>query len=291
MSISVILSKYFKILLVLTLLIWLIPFSIIAQKKIPSDFCINHTEQQLFNMINQIRIDYGKSELQLSVSLSYVAKTHANDLQINSPDTSICNLSSWSNKGDWTSCCYTKYLHNPDCMWDKPKELTPYQYRGYELVTLIQDDFNNDTIVNIWSDSKDVLDMILTRGNYAKKKWICAGIGITENYVSLWFGQRKDKQKKPELCKIKTDDNDTTTATIATSKPNTYYLIFGSFDTMHDAKEAYKITKNDNFKNCDILEKNNKFRVYLNKFDSMKEAMYAKQQLPYSYRDAWILKD
>jgi len=269
----------------------IIPFSASAQKKIPKDFCINSNEAELFKMINQLRVDYGKTKLQLSSSLSYVAKVHVSDLQNNHPDTSICNLSSWSDKGDWTPCCYTKYLHKPNCMWGKPKELTPYPYRGYELVAFIQEDFNTDTIINLWSDSKEVLDMILTRGNYSTKKWVCAGIATSENYVSLWFGQRRDKLKKPDICNIKKQNNDSISTSTATTKPNTYYLIFGSFNNIHDAKEASKKIKADSFLNCDILEKNNKFRIYLNKYSSMKEAMFAKQQLPYLYREAWILKD
>jgi len=271
--------------------IFVINNSGISQNKIPKNFCINKNDKELFNLINQLRLDYGKSTLQLSSSLSYVAKFHVNDLQINRPDTSICNLSSWSNKGDWTPCCYTKYLHNPDCMWDKPKELTPYPYRGYELVIFIQDDFNTDTIINLWSNSKEVLDMVLTRGNYKSKKWICAGIATSENYVSLWFGQRKDKQKKPEVCNIQEQNNDSTSTITATTKLNTYYLIFGSFDNIHDAKEASKETKAAGFTNSSILVKNNKYRIYLNKYSSMKEAMFAKQQLSYSYREAWIFKD
>ena len=290
MLITTILFRHYKHILIL-ILIGTISFSALAQKKIPKDFCIKNNEIELYNLINKLRVDYGKTKLQLSASLSYVAELHINDLQNNHPDTSICNLSSWSDKGDWTPCCYTKYLHKPDCMWDKPKELTPYPYRGYELVLYIEDDFNTDTIINLWADSKEVLDMILTRGNYENKKWICSGVAIGKNYVSLWFGQRRDKLKKPEVCNFEEQTSDTTIIITTENKPNTYYLVFGSFDNIHDAKEAYKTTKADNFPNCDILEKNNKYRIYLNKYNSMKEAMFAKQQLSYLYREAWILKD
>lgn len=264
--------------------------SLTAQKKLPDGFCINNMEKNLFDMINQLRTDYGKTKLQLSSSLTYVAELHANDLQNNNPDTSICNLSSWSDNGDWTACCYNKYIHKPDCMWNKPKELTPYPYRGYELVTYFEDDFTTDSIFNLWSDSKEVLDMILTRGEYVKKKWACAGVGISNNYVSLWFGQRKDNQKEPTLCDTASKANDIVPIVRATNKTTTYYLIFGSYTNMHDARYGRKNIKED-FKNCDILAKNDKFRIYLNKFDNLKEAMYAKQQLPFEYREAWILKE
>lgn len=277
-------------LLISTLFFLTSPLSLTAQKKLPKDFCISNMENNLFEMVNRLRTDYGKPQLQLSASLSYVADLHVGDLENNHPDTSICNLSSWSDKGDWTACCYNKYLHKPGCMWDKPKELTPYPYRGYELVTFFEDDFNTDSISNLWSDSKEVLDMILTRGNYAKKKWVCAGIGISNNYVSLWFGQRKDKLKEPSICDKGNSTIDTIPAIVTTNKSNIYYLVFGSYNNMHDAREERKKFKND-FKNCDILVKNDKYRIVLNKFNSLKEAMYAKQQLPFEYREAWILKD
>lgn len=284
------LSTYYNTLI--TILFFLVmPFIILGQKTLPDDFCIDRMESTLFENINLLRIDYGMSELQLSASLSYVAELHVNDLQHNNPDTSICNLSSWSDKGDWTPCCYTKYLHNPDCMWDKPKQLTPYSYRGYELVTFFEEDFNTDSVINLWSDSKETLDMILTRDNYSNKKWICAGIGISDNYISLWFGQRRDKLKEPDICDKGNGNNIVNPAIISTNKSNTYYLIFGSYSNMHDAREACKRLKNNEFKNCDILVKNDKYRVYLNKFSSLQEAMYAKQQLPFDYKEAWIFKD
>jgi hypothetical protein len=273
------------------MLILAMPFVTLGQKTLPNDFCIDRIESTLFENINLLRVDYGKPELQQSASLCYVAEQHVNDLQSNNPDTSVCNLSSWSDKGDWTPCCYTKYLHNPNCMWDKPKELTPYTYRGYELVTFIEEDFNADSIINLWSDSKETLDMILTRDNFANKKWICAGIGISENYISLWFGQRKDQLRVPDICDDGNDSNIIIPTMASRSTSNTYYLIFGSHANMHDAREACRRLKNNEFKNCDILVKNDKYRVYLNKFNSLQEVMYAKQQLPFTYREAWILKD
>ncbi len=272
------------------LLFMSLPFLTYGQRTLPDDFCIDQMESSLFDNINLLRGDYGMSQLQLSVSLCYVAELHVNDLQNNHPDTSVCNLSSWSDKGSWTPCCYNKYVHNPDCMWDKPKELTPYSYRGYELVTFFEEDFNADSIINLWADSKETLDMILMRGNYKNKKWICAGIGISKNYVSLWFGQRKDKLKEPDLCDDGNRNIIVDPTIIATNNSNTYYLIFGSHSNMADAREERKKFKND-FANCDILAKNNKYRIYLNKFNSLQEAMFAKNQLPFAYKEAWILKD
>ncbi len=282
--------KYLFLHIVTLCLVMVIPQFAGAQNKIPDDFCLSNDEFNLFDAINQIRVDYDKNPVELSASLSYVASLHVDDLYNNHPDTSICNTSSWSDKGNWTPCCHNSYVYDPDCMWEKPNELTPYRYRGYELVTFFGDDFNNDSIINIWADSKEVIDMIITRGSYEKKKWVCGGLAIGTNYVSLWFGQRADSQDSPKICEDEVRDT-IAMAIDSISKPDEYYLIFGSFNDIHSAKEALRKARNDNFINANLINENNRFRLYLSKFDNLKEAMYAKQQLQFNYRDAWILKD
>jgi sRNA-binding regulator protein Hfq len=262
-----------------------------AQKKIPEQFCISFDEQLLFDKINLIRDDYGKPELDFSISLSYLAEVHVEDLLLNNPDTSICNLSSWSDKGEWTPCCYNSYVVNQDCMWDKPKEITNFTYRGYELAAYFEDGFNVDSVINLWSGSKPVLDMILTEGNFKKKKWICMGVAFNDHYVSVWFAQRADRFGEPDLC----SESDTTllenAASDSITAEVTYYLVFGSFSQIKDAREAVKRYTKNGFENAGTIKSDDKYRVYLNKFSSLKEAMFAKQQLPYIYREAWVYKE
>jgi len=263
--------------------------AVLSQQTTLENFCLSTNELQLFERINELRTDYDKSMLQLSASLCYVAKTHVKDLLENQPDTSICGLSSWSDQGQWKACCYNKYVLDEDCMWDKPKELTSYPYRGYELVTYFEDDFTSDSVINIWSGSREVLDMILTQGKYASKKWACVGVGMNNDYVSLWFGQRNDPASKPVICDTLSPQSDNQTA----MKPaeDSFYLIFGSFEDISDAKEALRRLKKNNFPDADILIKDGLNRIYLGKYDNLKAAMYAKQNLPFSYREAWIFKN
>lgn len=268
----------------------LLPATSQAQHKIPGDYCISAEEMQLFDQINELRSDYGKTKLKISASLSYVAHTHVNDLLNNHPDTSICSLSSWSDKGNWKACCYNPYVLNEKCMWDKPKELTTYPYRGYELVTYFEDEVSVDSVIRLWSDSREVLDMILTREKYKQKKWICMGVGINGHYVSVWFGQRADKTAKPHICD-KTKGSAATAANTGQQEKSFYYLIYGSFDNVKDAKEALKRLQKSDFPKAGILEKDHRTRIYLGKFNNLKEANFAKQNLPYTYREAWILKD
>ncbi len=260
-----------------------------AQKSIPDDYCISPQEQQLFDKLNMLLEEYGKKPLRLSASLSYVARTHVEDLAANHPDTSICNLSSWSDKGEWTACCYNPYLPDQDCMWDKPKELTPYPYRGYELVAYFQDSSSVDSVIRMLGNTKQALDMLLANGNFENKKWVCMGVAMNEHYVSAWLGQRADKAKKPVLC----DTAAVVPVAIAAGQENkeiTYYLIVASFQDMKDAREALRRFKKNGFEHAGILNENQLHRVYSAKFDNLKEAMHAKKQLPYTYRDAWIFK-
>ena len=261
---------------------------VFAQKDIPPDFCISQNEQQLFEQINILLEEYGKKPLQSSASLSYVAHLHVEDLINNHPDTSICNLSSWSDKGDWTACCHNPYLPQQDCMWDKPDELTRYPYRGYELVAYFEDEFNVDSVIRLWGNSKQVLDMLLTNGNFEKKKWVCMGVGMNEHYVSLWFGQRTDRAKNAILC-----DNSYHEIAAVSSTPTeavSYFLIVGSFKDHKDAKEFLRRLKKDGYENAGIYRDNQNHRIYTDKFSDLKEAMFAKKQLPYTYRDGWVFK-
>ena len=285
-------SYYFKINLTV-LLFWVsgLAFPLFAQKKVPpKDVCLTHRERLLAGLINDIRKDYGKSKLPLSISLTYVAKTHIKDLKENHPDTSICNLSSWSDRGKWTPCCYNPYVVKHDCMWKKPKELTTYPYRGYEMAVWFQDTVSVDSLASLWAEQQEILDMILTRGNWEQKKWRTFGVAMDEHYVSVWFGQRADKAGKPAYCKENTPDSLQDNITVHNVAPKAYYLIFGSYDNARDAKKAVKRFRDDGFNQAGYMEANGHFRAYLSKFETLREAMAVKKTLNPKYREAWILK-
>ncbi len=256
-------------------------------KNIPDDFCISADDNKLLESLNQFLVENGKKKLEYSKSLSYVAKLHVDDLLLNHPDTSICNLSSWSNNGEWTGCCYNKYVPNQDCMWEKPKELTSFKYRGYEMAFYFEENFNPDTLMQLLLSSNSAIDMLLTKGDYSKKKWVCMGVALNVNYASIWFAQRADNAGTPKLC----NNSNTGTAEITDEGKAKYYIIVSSFSSIKDAREALKRLKQNGFKNAGILKSENNFRVYLNELEVLKEAMYFKQKLPYTYNDAWILKE
>lgn len=273
-------------------LILILSFSVnlYAQHKIPSGFCMSQNEKALADAINKIRVDHGKKPLNLSVSLTFVAKTHVKDLMINHPDTSICNLSSWSNKGKWIPCCYNAYVVNHKCMWDKPRELTSYPYRGYELAAYMQGGIEVDSLAHLWEETEESLDMILTQGIWEKKSWECMGVGIYGEYASVWFGQGKDRAGKPKLCVQKQAQAKRKAELRNEHIRTSYYIISGSFSDLKGAKEALKRFKKNGFKNAGIIVNEKRVRVYLNRFENLKAAKKAKKNLPYSFRKVWILQ-
>ncbi len=259
------------------------------KEKASENSCLNAKERNLAESINAIRTDYNKKRISLSKSLTIVAKTHVEDLMLHHPDTSICNLSSWSDQGNWTPCCYNPYVVNHNCMWQKPKELTKYPYRGYELVVYFQDTIVVDSLMTLWSESKEVLDMLLTRGAWEGKKWQTMGLAVNDHYASVWFGQRPDKEGAPLFCNKKREKV-SGKRRVSSPLPSAYYLIFGSYNSMKEAKMAVKKLRKNGYKEAGVMIKKSYFRTYLSKYETLKEAMAVKRHLPPAFKDAWILK-
>lgn len=267
-----------------------------AQSKTADSLCVNRSELHLSELINQFRVKNKLPEIPLSKSLCFVAKMHVHDLQTNNPDTSICSTASWSDKGKWSSCCYSKYVLKNECMWDKPKELTPYKYRGYELSYFEEGIVNEDSLFVLWTKIAEVKDMLLCRGSQSDKKWLALGIGISDNYACVWFGQRNDPQGKPSLCKKDNQINlanstNKTGQEKAIAKTGKYYLIYGSFNNKKEAEEEVKKHQLNGFKRAQLIINGEKIRVALGEYDSIKEAMAAKEKYKEKYKDAWILKN
>lgn len=270
-----------------------------SQPNTVDDFCVSPAEEQLARQINAFRKQNQMSEIQLAASLFFVAKTHVADLQLNRPDTSICNTNSWSSRGTWTPCCYQAYVPKTNCMWDKPKELTPYTFRGYELSYYEEGIIEPEQLWLLWRNTPEVVDMLLTRGDFSDKKWLAMGVGLSDNYASLWFGQRADNKGVPKVCSTENlvftppflSELKAGTVEAKPVKTSRFFLIYGSFVVMSDAEEALRRYKNAGFKNAQIVKRDNRIRVALDVFPTLREAMLAKEKLSASYADAWILRD
>lgn len=279
----------------ITYLFLIITISINAQSKIPKDFCISQDEFRLYELINAIRSEHNLPLIKLSKSLSFVAKEHVLDLDLNHPDTSICNLHSWSDKGIWTACCYQPYVYDNKCMLNKPDELTNYRANGYELAYWDESVIIPDTIIKFWEEVPEALEMILTEGKWADKKWYALGVGIQNNYVAVWFGGRTDHEPIPQICgknnlRLKKSSKNKLKDLVIWTKTDRFFLIYGSYNSISEAELRAKKYIIEGFKNAKVVISGNKIRIALSHHANLDEAKKAKSKLSEKYQEAWIIK-
>ncbi|MFZ4521521.1 MAG: CAP domain-containing protein [Bacteroidales bacterium] len=167
---------------------------------VPAGFCINRGEMELYRMINAYREQNNLPPIPLSKSLSKVAALHAKDLLINHPDQGSCNFHSWSNKGGWLPFCYPKDESKKNSVWDKPRELTRYPSRAYEIVYWENNPLVTDTIMMVWKTEDYFNSFLLNTGKWLGRPWNAIGIAVCENYACAWFGEVTDPDGEVFVC-------------------------------------------------------------------------------------------
>jgi hypothetical protein len=158
---------------------------------------ITEEEVKLYELIMEYRAEKGLEPIPLSSSLTIVAQIHVMDLAEEKPDLGDCNAHSWSNKGEWTSCCYTPDHAHAQCMWDKPRELTSYKGNGYEIACGSNDccsDFvmTPEYALQSWKDSPPHNAVIISEGIW-NENWNAIGVGIYKGFATVWFGNEADE--------------------------------------------------------------------------------------------------
>jgi len=277
-------------------IIFVFLFSVsLFSEDIPKDYCLNDDEYKLFMLINEFRNENELSVIPLSPSLSFVARTHAKDIFTYHPDTSICNMHSWSDKGNWTACCYNKYVINQECMWEKPNELTNYPDKGYELIYFENDNtLKPENVLNLWKKVKASSEMILTSGKWKNFDWNAIGVGVYKGYALVWFGELTDNEDEIKFCnpseKLIEKETSGSKNSIIRNKTGKYYLIVSSFPNEKDAKKEYSTLKKRGFKNVKILVKNNKYRLSISDNFDMSKVKQSMKKYSSKFKDAWILK-
>ncbi len=162
--------------------------------------CLSAEEKKLYELIMDYRKSKNLPRIPVSPSLTYVAKTHAQDLKDNYTLKDPCNPHSWSGKGRWKECCYYADHRNAKCMWDKPRELTSYTSDGFEIAYFHSDKVVAGQALEAWKKSKGHNMVIVNLDIWKKVNWKAIGIGIHQNYATVWFGATEDKEGKVELC-------------------------------------------------------------------------------------------
>jgi uncharacterized protein YkwD len=155
--------------------------------------CITEEEKKLYDLLMEYRRGKKLPDIALSSKLTLVAQTHAKDLSMNYQMGSECNPHSWSNKGQWSSCCYTSDHKQAQCMWDKPKEIAGYNGAGYEIAYYSSRGASAAEGLEGWKNSPAHNPVIINQGIWEKAAWKAVGIGFYKEYGVVWFGELEDQ--------------------------------------------------------------------------------------------------
>lgn len=161
--------------------------------------CLSAKEFAIFQLVNQYRESSGLPSIPNSRALTRVARLHAMDLVENHPEAGRdrrgveCNLHSWSVKGPWTPVCYTGDHFYSDLMRNKPAELTPYFFPGYENVywTSGREVVPMRAVEN-WKASAQHRALILETGDWKGINLMALGVGVYKNVAVIWVGAESD---------------------------------------------------------------------------------------------------
>lgn len=180
-------------------------FSPYAHATVPTttieEVCLTPEEKKLYDIINAYRKTKKLKAVPISTSLTQVAKLHAIDLMENYKKSDKCNPHSWSNNGNWTSCCYTNDHKQAACMWDKPKEIADYESPGYEIVYWHSAAAQADGALKGWQQSKSHNPIVINDGMWNQVEWNAIGVAIYEQYAVVWLGEMVDPKGAAKLCK------------------------------------------------------------------------------------------
>jgi uncharacterized protein YkwD len=152
----------------------------------------SEAEAELYRLLNAYRKEKRQPPIPFSPSLTVVAQAHAKDLALNNPHKKqACNMHSWSDQGDWTSCCYTVDHAKAACMWNKPRELTDYTGDGYEVSYAHSIKAEPEGALTTWKKSPSHNPVLVNSGQWTEA-WQAVGVGIYEGVAVMWFGLEPD---------------------------------------------------------------------------------------------------
>ncbi|PPT08913.1 Alkaline phosphatase [Geitlerinema sp. FC II] len=154
---------------------------------------LDSEEQQLYNLINDYRAQYGLPAIPASRALSTVANRHVVDLAEN-----IGTLTHGWSDAPYDSSDSSTWPN----MWEAPQRFnTGYPGNGYENAHGGSGGYiaTAESALNGWQNSPPHNAVILNQGRWADSDWGALGVGIYEGYAVLWFGEETDPTGTPVL--------------------------------------------------------------------------------------------
>ncbi|MEA5496002.1 CAP domain-containing protein [Limnoraphis robusta] len=150
-------------------------------------------ELQLYNLVNEYRIENNLSPIPASKALTTVANRHVLDLAEN-----IGTLTH-----AWSDAPYSGDDPNTwSNMWTAPQRFnTGYPGNGYENAAGYSG-FNTSTLTaedafDLWKNSPGHNAVILNQEQWANREWNALGVGLYQGYGVIWFGEEVDPTGTP----------------------------------------------------------------------------------------------
>jgi len=260
---------------------------------------LSEVETRILGMINSYRKLNKLPEIPISRSLMTVAGIHAEDLMLNRPDTGICGLHSWSDKGTWAACCETD-ISTKSCFETKAMELASYKGKSVEMVFRLKKEMTGPNIFQMMEKSTKAMDIILQKGDYAKRPWKAIGAGISGAYAVIWFGEDIDNQtitpNSPVLDQRipstdgKIPENPDTRVT-APPTGGKHYVTINYSKTEKEAETIARKARKLGYQDVQVRYLKKYWRVVFGPYSSMPEADKVKRAVQKDYKDAWIIQD
>ncbi|MGL6282648.1 MAG: Ig-like domain-containing protein [Microcoleaceae cyanobacterium] len=151
---------------------------------------IETEEQKLYDLVNQYRVENGVPAIPLSKALTIVANRHAIDLSE--------NLGTVTHS--WSDAVYDSSNPNTySTIWQAPQRLnTGYPGNGYENVAGYSGaNITANQAFDLWKNSPSHNNTILSQGMWSDITWQALGVGLSEGYATLWFGEEVDPTSFP----------------------------------------------------------------------------------------------
>jgi len=266
-----------------------------GQDKISDDFCVFQEEYELVKMINEYRATFSKSQLNLSNSLCFVAHQHNTDLFINKPDTLGCNMHSWSEKGNWTPCCYNSSLEDKACLYDKPMELTDFPGSGFELIFWDSKNANAIDAFDFWRSIEYSRSVLLNENEPYEDVWKSIGVSIEGSYAIVWLSTFDDVENLTRICnsdqsiayfESMVDSNDF----MVKNASGRFYLISASMQNIDDAIAVRNKMLKDGFLKTKLIVSGDRIRVSVDEFLTKEAANNKILALKRTFPDIWVLQ-
>ncbi len=161
----------YEIVLLLILLLFVV-LTGFDPKPVTTDVCVTPEEMKLYDSYHGISKTKKLEAIPFSAKLTLVAQTHAKDLaeHYEFDPKNKCNPHSWSGKGNWTACCYTKDHKQASCMWIKPREIAGYPGNGYEIAYYSSIGASAQEGLDGWKISRGHNPLLINSGTWSTRE-------------------------------------------------------------------------------------------------------------------------